>query len=168
MFKFCGVICSCCMYLTLSLKMDQFLISGDLSSSLNTLFNITLLYGLSSLHGFICCCFSINNISLFYRYIYIVHLFFSQTHGLFVWYVIDFSTCLPFDGKNEVVTFLPFTSLNTLFFPQSHWDNSFVSTFVKMLGLHHHSLVLCQLEYWGILIQSDHILCIYSISHDHD
>ena len=81
---------------------------------------------------------------------------------------LTFPPVFSFDGKNEVVPFLPFTSLNILLLPLSQWDNSLASTFVKMLGLHHHSLILCQLEYWGILTQSDHILCIYSISHDHD
>ena len=35
-------------------------------------------------------CLGINNISLFYSFLYIVSLFFSQTHGLFVLDVIDF------------------------------------------------------------------------------
>ena len=81
---------------------------------------------------------------------------------------LTFPPVFSFDGKKEVVPFLPFTSLNTLLLPLSWWDNSFAPTFAKMLGLHCHSLVLHQLEYWGILMQSDHILCIYSISHDHD
>ena len=73
-----------------------------------------------------------------------------------------------FDGKNEVVPFLSFTSLNTLLLPPNEWDSSLALTFVKMLGLHCHSLVLGQLGYWGIQMQSDHILCIYIISHNPD
>ena len=119
------------------------------------------------LHCFIHHCLSINNISLFYSFVYIVCLFLSQTYGLFVLYVIDISTCLFFDCKNKVVPFLPFTSLNIIFLPQSQWDNNLVSSFAKMLDLHHHNLVLHQSAYWGILMQSDHILCIYSTLHDH-
>ena len=45
MSSLCGVSCSCCMHLMLSLKMDKFLISGDLSSSLKTLFKTSSYMG---------------------------------------------------------------------------------------------------------------------------
>ena len=116
---------------------------------------------------FICHCLGINNISLFYSFIYIVCLFLSQTHGLFVLDVVAFPPVFSLNGKNEMVPFLPFTILNILFLPQSQQDNSLVSSSVKMLGLHHHNQVLHQLLYWGILMQSDSIPCIYSTLHDH-
>ena len=41
-------------------------------------------------------CLSIDHVSLFYDFVYVVSLSFSQTHGLFVLYVIYFTTCLIF------------------------------------------------------------------------
>ena len=119
------VFCSCCTYLTLSLKMDQFLISRDLSSlSKKLLFMTTFLIWVVTLilHHFKHHCLHINNISLFYSFVYIFCLFFSQAHGFFVMNVVD---------KNEVVPFLPFISLNILFLPWSQWDNSLESSFVE-------------------------------------
>ena len=42
---------------------------------------------------FICHCLGINNISLFYSFVYVVSLFLSQTYDFFGLVVIDFSTC---------------------------------------------------------------------------
>ena len=84
------------------------------------------------------------------------------------WTCLIFPPVLSFDGKNEVVLFLPFTYLNILFLPQSQWDNGLVSSSVKMLGLHCHNIVLHQSAYWHILMQSDHILCIYSTLCNHN
>ena len=110
MCKFCGVSWSCCMYLTLSPKMDQFLISGDLSSSLKTLFKNTFLYGLSSL---VCAASHVIVLVLIIfpssiGFVYVVSLSFSQTHGLFVLYVIYFSTCLFFQWQKWGGTILAF------------------------------------------------------------
>ena len=118
-YDLCNLKCQCvnfvvllghgCIYLTLSLKMGQFLISGGLSSSLKTLFKTTFLYGLSSWF----CAVShhhlrVDHVSLFYGFVYIVSLSFSQTHGLFVLYVIYFSTCLLFWRQKWGGTILAF------------------------------------------------------------
>ena len=99
---FCDVTWSCCTYLTLSLNIDQFLISGDSSFSLKMLFRTTFLYGLSSLiwavlhvmdsHVTVLVLIMLPSSMALYTW----SVCLCQTHGLFVLYVIYFSTCLHF------------------------------------------------------------------------
>ena len=156
----CGVFCSCCTYLMLSLKMDQFLISREfVFLSKNLIYDYFLIWvcHLDFAPCFEHHCLCINNISLFCSFVYIVCLFLSQALGLFVLDVIDLSTCLLFQWQKWGGMILAFHKFKYSISPQNQWDNGLVSSFVRMLGMYHHIQVPHQWAHWGILMQSGHI-----------
>ena len=103
MFKSCDVAQSCCMYLTLSLNIDKFLIFWgfiflfkDIIQDYFLVWIVILNLGSFTSHGFTCYSLSIDNFTFLYGFVYMVSLSLCQTHGLFVPNVIYFSTCLHF------------------------------------------------------------------------
>ena len=96
---------------------------------------------------FTCHCLHIDYVSLFYDFVYMVCLPFSQTHGLFVLYVVYCTTCLVFCWQKWGGAILAFHKFKYSTSPLNQLDNNFEPSSVKRLDLHLHSLVLHQLGY---------------------